>query len=147
MPTAYNLLFSAAEIRAVMERTHGNVCHAAELLGISQNNLRAHAKREGLNIPSLRRQLRSRMFSGAVDAPSAPVETPAPSGEPQADGPAQLVRGHIRLTLADYALLQSRAAMWAEAERLQTELDRANLIIASLLAKLEAIGAHMERAA
>jgi hypothetical protein len=124
--------FTEHEIRGAMEATHGNVTHAAARLNTSRVNFIGHAARKGINVSVLRNQLRAQMFE------AKPV-----LAEPVRERGDQLPSA--RAVVAEALVDVSCAAM--EIIRLQNELDDANRIIASLTASLQAVGAHLERAA
>jgi hypothetical protein len=120
------------EIRGAMEATHGNVTHAAARLGISRVNFIGHAARKGINVSVLRNHLRAQLF-----ATRPPM--PAPVQEHGDQLPS------ARAVVAD--AIVDLASMGVALHNLQAELEQERRINAVLVAKLQAIGAHMERAA
>jgi hypothetical protein len=123
--------YTEHEIRCAIEATHGHITNAARRLGMARGNFIAHAARKGVNASAVRTQIRSRMFAAAPVMP-APVQE---SGD-------QLPSA--RSVVSDALVDLSCAAM--EILRIQSELEDANRIIASLTASLEAVGAHLEAA-
>lgn len=98
----------------------GNARVAADRLGLPRQSIYARAKAAAVDITAIRR-------AAQTGVPLSAVFVPVVAG------------GDVRVTvaLADYALLQTQAAMGQEADRLAGELAAANRIIATLTSRLE----------
>ena len=113
---------SVPDLRDAMVRARGDLRVAAADLGITRDCLQQKLYRAGIT----RRELYDMRDHVAALPP----------------GDVALTDRGVQLSLADYAVLQTRAAMGLEAERLQNALALADKIIASLTRAVEAHGAQ-----
>jgi hypothetical protein len=114
---------SVVVIREEVERTlfaaGGDVARAAALVGCSVQTYQQRARRAGVDI--------TRMRLRAEDAALAQLTL----------GDAALTPAGVTLALADYAVLQARAAEGYEVPILRGHLETAERIIATLTAHVE----------
>jgi uncharacterized protein YyaL (SSP411 family) len=110
------------EITDAMHAAGGDSTRAAELLGCTRVTFQQRAKRAGISLDRLR-------IAAEDVARATPVE-----------GAAVLTETGVALSLADYAILQARAAEGYEVPGLRAALETAERIIASLTARLEDAG-------
>jgi hypothetical protein len=123
--------FTEHEIRAALEATQGNVTLAARRLDISRPNYIGHATRKGIDLSALRNQIRARLF---------PV-SPQPIAAADSGDRLPSARSLVAESIVDVA------SMGMAIHDLEAALEHERRINASLVATIEAIGAHMECAA
>jgi len=113
------------DVERALVSVGGDVTRAAALLGCSVGTLRQRARRAGLDITRVR-----------VRAEDAALAALAP-------GDAALTPAGVTLAVADYAVLQARAAEGYEVPILRGQLETAERIIATLTTHVErlAVGA------
>jgi hypothetical protein len=142
MPEVLTHRLSADEVRHAMAITHGSCTLAAARFGMSRQGFYTQARRMGIDMGELRRELRAKLGDRlhaemVADQPQWPTmrEDAPVSGD---------ALPSARPVLA--SALVDMASMGLEVLRLQTELEQSNRIIASLTASLQAVGAHLEAA-
>lgn len=133
LPGQTHVRRSRQEVRAEIEQAlldaQGDVDRAAARVGCSVPTFYQRARRCGVSVAGFRWQV----LEGVA------VPTPASGPAPPA-GDAVLTEAGVTLSLADYATLQTEAAMGREAARLEAALDAAERVIAALTRNLEDMG-------